>query len=61
KDKPYEYPIVKLEKNKAVFEAPDQKTRLIYERVNASQLRAVLEREKNGSLEVDEFIYQLAR
>jgi hypothetical protein len=61
KDKPFEYPLVELEKNKAVFEAPDKKTRLIYERVDADQLRAVLEREKNGQWEVDEFLYQLSK
>lgn len=61
KDKPYEYPLAKLEQNKAVFEAVDKKTRLIYERVNANQLRALLEREKNGKWEVDEFLYQLSQ
>ncbi len=60
KDRPYEYPLVKLEKTKAVFEAPDKKTRLIYERVDASQLRVVLEREKEGKWEVDEFLYKLS-
>ncbi|MBL7842808.1 MAG: hypothetical protein JNK44_03010 [Cyclobacteriaceae bacterium] len=61
KDKPYEYPLVKLEKNKAVFESADNKTRLIYERIDANQLRAVLEREKNGKWEVDEFLYRLSK
>lgn len=61
KDKPFEYPLVELEKNKAVFEAPDKKTRLIYERVDTDQLRAVLERETNGRWEVDEFHYQLSK
>jgi hypothetical protein len=61
KDKPYEYPLVMLDKSKAVFEAPDKKTKLIYERTNANQLRAVLEREKNGQWEVDEFLYTLSR
>ncbi|MBX2960908.1 MAG: hypothetical protein KF687_00260 [Cyclobacteriaceae bacterium] len=61
KDKPFEYPLAKLEQNKAVFEAVDKKTRLIYERVDANQLRAVLEREKNGEWEVEEFLYQLSK
>jgi hypothetical protein len=61
KDKPYEYPLVKLEQNRAVFEAVDKKTRLIYERLNENQLKAVLEREKDGKWEVDEFLYQLSR
>lgn len=61
KDKPYEYPLVKLEQNKAVFEAADKKTRLIYERLNENQLKAMLEREKDGKWEVDEFLYQLSR
>lgn len=61
KDKPYEYPLVKLEKNKAVFESADNKTRLIYERIDANQLRAVLEREKNGKWEVDGFLYRLSK
>jgi hypothetical protein len=60
KDKPNEYPLVKLEKSKAVFEAPDKKTRLIYERRNAIQLRAVLEQEKDGTWEVIEFLYNLS-
>lgn len=61
KDKPYEYPLLSLSKNKAVFEAPDKKTRLIYERLNESQLKAVLEREKDGKWEADEFLYKLSR
>lgn len=60
KDKPNEYPLAKLEQNKAVFESVDKKTRLIYERIKANQLRAVLEREKNSKWEVDEFLYTLA-
>lgn len=60
KDKPYEYPLMKLEKNKAVFESADKKTRLIYERLSTNELRAVLEREKEGKLEVDEFLYKLS-
>jgi hypothetical protein len=60
KDKPFEYPLVKLVKSKAVFEAPDKRTRLTYERVDTHQLRAVLEREKDGQWEVDEFLYRLS-
>lgn len=61
KDKPYEYPLVLLEQNKAIFEAPDKKTRLLYERLNENQLKAILEREKNGEWEVDEFLYKLSK
>ena len=57
KEKPYEYPLVYLDKSKAIFESPDKKTRLMYERINADQLKAILEREKNGKWEVDEFLY----
>jgi hypothetical protein len=60
KDMPNEYPLAKLDKSKAVFEAPDKKTRLIYERRNAIQLRVVLEQEKDGTWEVIEFLYKLS-
>jgi len=61
KDKPFEYPLAQLEGRKAVFESADRKTRLIYERIADTQLRAVLERDKNGKWEVDEFIYTLTK
>jgi hypothetical protein len=61
KDNPYEYPLVQLEENKAVFESADKKTRLIYERQSKNKLLAILEREKDGKVETDSFIYSKAK
>jgi hypothetical protein len=60
KNTPYLYPLVALEQNKAVFERPDKKSKLIYERSSPNQLASVLEREKDGKWSKEEFHYQLA-
>ena len=60
KNSPYLYPLVELEQDKAVFERPDKKSRLIYERHSANELISVLEREKDGKWSKEEFRYQLA-
>jgi len=60
KNNPYLYPLVAFEKNRAVFERPDKKSRLIYERKLGTELVSVLEREKDGKWEKEEFRYQLA-
>lgn len=60
KDKPLEYPLVKLEGKSAVFESADKKTRLLYERVTATTLKAVLEREEKGKWQTDAFEYTLS-
>lgn len=60
KDKPWEYPLVKLEGKKAVFESADKKTRLLYERLTDTKLKAVLEREEKGAWQVDAFEYTLS-
>jgi hypothetical protein len=59
KQNPWHYPLVKLEKNMAVFERPDKKTRLIYERKSDIELLSMLEREdKNGAWVKDTFEYK---
>lgn len=60
KENPNDYPLASLTKNRAVFESADKKTRLIYERQSKNKLLAVLEREKDGKVEVDNFIYLLS-
>lgn len=58
----YNYPLKELNNNKAVFERPDGKTRLIYERKSATELFTVLEQQdKNGELKREEFGYTLAK
>lgn len=57
KDKPYEYPLTSLSAKKAIFESADKKTRLIYQRTAENKLLAILEREKDGKMEKDEFEY----
>ncbi|MBL7858535.1 MAG: hypothetical protein JNM57_12670 [Cyclobacteriaceae bacterium] len=61
KDKPFEYPLAQLEGRKAVFESADKKVKLIYERLDESQLRVVLDREKNGTWVKDEFLYTISK
>ena len=60
KNTPYLYPLVAIGQNKAVFERPDKKSKLIYERISPNQLKSVLEREKDGKWSKEEFHYQLA-
>lgn len=60
KDKPHSYPLVSLQKNKAVFEKEDKKTRLTYIRDSPSTLTSFLEREKDGKWTKDVFSYRLS-
>jgi hypothetical protein len=60
KDKPSEYPLVKLEKNKATFAAMDKTLFLSYERVSENKMDIVLrEKNKKGEWENTEFHYVL--
>jgi hypothetical protein len=60
KDKPFIFDLIQLENNRAVFESTDRKVRLIYERVDSNNLRAVLEKETDGKIETEEFLYKKA-
>ena len=61
KDKPYEYPLMFLEPDRARFERPDKKTALTFHRVSENSLKVILEREdKDGKWVQDEFDYRLA-
>jgi len=61
KDKPYEYPLMFLEPDRARFERPDKKTALTFERTSADKMLVVLERQdKDGKWIQDEFHYSLA-
>jgi hypothetical protein len=58
KDKPYEYPLMFLEPNKARFERPDKKTALTFYRVSDANLKVILERQdKDGKWVEDVFDY----
>lgn len=57
KDQPHEYPLIQLDKKKAVFESHDKKTRLIYERQSNNKLLAILEQERDGHVEKNIFTY----
>ncbi|MBT1702389.1 DUF6265 family protein [Chryseosolibacter indicus] len=60
KDKPYEYPLMFLEPDRARFERPDKKTALTFHRVAKDNLKVFLEREdKDGKWVQDEFDYHL--
>lgn len=62
KQSPNLYPLISLQKNRAVFERPDKKSRIIYERKSPSELLSVLEREdKEGNWKRDEFHYSLPK
>lgn len=61
KNNPHAYPVVELTDNRAVFEAVDKQTRLIYERQSETRLLVILERVKDGKKEVDEFVYTLVK
>jgi len=61
KDKPYEYPLMFLDLDRARFERPDKKTALTFYRVTKDKLKVILEREdKDGKWVQDEFNYTLA-
>jgi hypothetical protein len=61
KDKPYEYPLMFLDSERARFERPDKKTALTFYRAAKDKLKVILEREdKDGKWVQDEFDYTLA-
>jgi hypothetical protein len=60
KDKPYEYPLMFLEPDRARFERPDKKTALTFERISKEKMTVVLDRqEKDGKWAQDKFDYTL--
>lgn len=61
KDKPYEYPLMFLEPDKARFERPDKKTALTFHRTGRETMQVILERQdKDGRWVEDVFDYKLA-
>ena len=62
KDKPYEYPLMFLESDRARFERPDKKTALTFHRLSETKMTVILEREdKDGKWVQDEFNYTLSK
>lgn len=62
KDKPYEYPLMFLEEDKARFERPDRKTALTFHRTGPETMKVILERQdKEGRWVEDVFNYVLAK
>lgn len=60
KDKPYEYPLMFLEPDKARFERPDKKTALTFHRTSPDSMKVILERQdKDGRWIEDVFDYAL--
>ncbi len=61
KDKPYEYPLMFLEPDRARFERPDKKTALTFHRTDQKKMQVILERQdKEGRWIEDVFHYELA-
>lgn len=61
KDKPYEYPLMFLDADRARFERPDKKTALTFYRPSHNKLEVVLDRQdKDGKWIQDEFHYTLS-
>jgi len=61
KEKPYEYPLMFLETDKARFERPDKKTYITFHRTSQKTLRVILEsQDKDGKWQEDVFDYKLA-
>ncbi|MFZ1529473.1 MAG: DUF6265 family protein [Ferruginibacter sp.] len=59
KDKPDDYPLISLSKNKAVFERTDKTSRLVYQRKSPVQLLCVLQSLENGKWTDENFLYRL--
>jgi hypothetical protein len=60
KDKPYDYPLMFLDKDLARFERPDKKTSLTFQRTSPDKLKVTLERQdKDGKWIEDVFDYTL--
>ncbi len=60
KDKPGNYPLVSLTKNKAVFERTDKASRLVYHRKSTYQLLCVLQSLENGKWTDENFPYRMS-
>ena len=60
KDQVYSYPLVKIQKNEAVFERPDKLTRLTYRRTSTDSLYVLLEQIKGGKKNTEELTFKLA-
>ena len=61
KEKPYEYPLMFLEPDKARFERPDKKTALTFHRTGPETMKVILERQDDkGKWVEDVFDYELA-
>lgn len=61
KDKPYEYPLMFLEPDKARFERPDKKTALTFHRTGPDTMKIILERQDDeGRWVEDVFDYKLS-
>ena len=62
KDKPYEYPLMFLEPDKARFERPDKKTALTFHRIGPDTMQVILERQdQDGRWVEDVFDYKLSK
>jgi len=62
KDKPYEYPLMFLEADKARFERPDKKTALTFHRTSADTMQVILERQDDSGRWVEDvFDYKLSK
>lgn len=62
KDKPYEYPLMFLEPDKARFERHDKKTALTFHRTGPRAMQVILERQdEDGRWVEDVFDYKLAQ
>lgn len=61
KDQVYSYPLVGVNRNRAVFERPDKQTRLIFNRTSEQTMTVTLEQVKDGNPTSEDFKYQLAR
>lgn len=61
KDRPYDYPLMFLEPDKARFERPDKKTALTFHRTGPDAMKVILERQdQEGRWIEDVFDYKLA-
>ena len=61
KDKPYAYPLTFLRGQKAIFERPDKKTIISYERLSKDTLKSLLIQETGEKQKTTEFIYSRAQ
>lgn len=62
KDKPYEYPLMFLEPDKARFERPDKKTALTFHRTAPDAMQVILEsQDQDGRWVEDVFDYKLSK